>query len=167
MQIERRRAIAPARLDGSPRIGRNITVAVPLAPSRRTPIHPLHAFLVAAATPLFLGGLLSDLAYSSNYHEQWNNFAMWLIAGAMVFTGFALLWSLIDLVRTRGRGVSPMAIFVLLLAAFVLGLINSFVHARDAYGTMPGGLILSLIVTLIIAVGTWLAFATFRPGETK
>ena len=66
-------------------------------------IHPVHATLLVAAVPLFLGGLLSDLAYSSNYQIQWSNFAAWLLAGAMVFTGFAFLWSVIDLVRTRPR----------------------------------------------------------------
>ena len=59
---------------------------------RRT-IHPLHAVILASAFPLFLGGLLSDMAYRSSYEIQWSNFAAWLIAGAMVFAGLAFLWS--------------------------------------------------------------------------
>jgi len=62
-------------------------------------IHPVHAFLLAASVPLFLGGLFSDLAYSSSYEIQWTNFASWLIAGALVFAGLALAWAFIDLLR--------------------------------------------------------------------
>ena len=47
-------------------------------------LHPLHAILLAFPLPLFLGALLSDLAYSSTYEVQWTNFASWLIAGAML-----------------------------------------------------------------------------------
>lgn len=52
----------------------------------RTPhraLHPIHVVLLAGIIPLFLGGLLSDIAYASSYEIQWNNFASWLIAGAL------------------------------------------------------------------------------------
>jgi uncharacterized membrane protein len=130
-------------------------------------IHPLHAALLAGAVPLFLGGLLSDLAYGSTTEIQWSNFAAWLIAGAMVFTGFALLWALIALVRARTRRGWPLLCAVLLLAAFVLGLINSFVHARDAWGIMPTAPILSAIVTVIILIATYAGLSTLRSGEAK
>jgi uncharacterized membrane protein len=123
--------------------------------------------LLAAAMPLFLGGLLSDWAYASSYEIQWSNFAAWLIAGAMVFTGFALLWALIDLIRSDRRRGRPLVYFLVLLAAFVLGLINSFVHARDAWAVMPDGLILSAIVTLLAILATWVGFSSLRPGETR
>lgn len=68
-------------------------------------IQPFHAVLLAATIPLFLGGLLSDIAYTSTYQIQWSNFASWLIAGGVAFTGFALLWAFIDLIRAdRRRG---------------------------------------------------------------
>lgn len=55
--------------------------------------------LLASSFPLFLGTLLSDWAYGSTYELQWTNFASWLLAGALLFTGFALLWSFIELLR--------------------------------------------------------------------
>ena len=138
------------------------------------PLHPFHAFLLAAAFPLFLGGLLSDLAYSSSYQMQWSNFAAWLIAGAVVFAGFATLWSLIALLRAKPRRGRPLILFLLLAAIFLLGLINSFVHARDAYGTMPDGLILSAVIALLALVATWIGFsglrtdgADLRSGDAK
>lgn len=122
-------------------------------------IHPVHATLLVAAMPLFLGGLLSDLAYSSNYQIQWSNFAAWLIAGAMVFTGLALLWAVIDLFHSRPRDRSRLQYAVALGIVFVVGLIDSFIHARDAWAVMPAGLILSAIVTLLAGVATWLGLA--------
>ena len=133
----------------------------------RSAIHPLHAALLAAAFPLFLGGLLSDLAYSSSYEIQWLNFAAWLIAGAMVFTGLTLLWALIDLIRSSPRRGRPLVYFLLVLVTFVLGLIDSFVHARDAWATMPDGLILTVIVTLLALAATWVGYSTLRMGGTK
>ena len=47
-------------------------------------IHPLHAALLAGTVPLFLGALLSDIAYARTYEIQWANFASWLIVGGLV-----------------------------------------------------------------------------------
>ena len=122
-------------------------------------IHPVHAVLLASAVSLFLGGLLSDLAYSSNYQIQWSNFAAWLLAGAMALTGFALLWAVIDLIRVRPRPRSRLLYVLALALVFVVGLIDSFVHARDAWAVMPAGLILSVVVTVLAAGATWLGLA--------
>ena len=84
-------------------------------------LSPLHAVLLAGIVPLFLGALLCDWAYGSTYEIQWKNFASWLIVGALVYGGVALLWSLIDLVRADRRGGRPLLYFLLLLAAWVLG----------------------------------------------
>ena len=133
-----------------------------------TGIHPLHAFLLAGCVPLFLGALLADWAYSSTYEVQWTNFASWLLVGAMVLAGFALLWSLIDLLRAdrswRGR---PLLYFLVLLAAFILGFIDALVHAKDAWAKMPEALILSIIVAVLVLVACWLGFSSRRSGEVK
>ena len=122
-----------------------------------------HAFLLAAAFPLFLGGFLGDWAYWSSYQIQWSNFAAWLLAGGMVFLGIALVCALIDVFR-GGRGRSLLH-FALVLVAFVLGFIGSLVHARDAWAVMPTGLLLSLVVLVLVAAATWMAFAGLRVGE--
>jgi uncharacterized membrane protein len=135
------------------------------AERRLRAIHPLHAFLLAGAVPLFLGAFLSDLPYGNTAEIQWSNFAAWLLVGAMVFTGLALLWALIALVGAR-RGW-PLFCFLLLLAAFVLGLIDSFVHARDAYAVMPAAPIFSGIVTLLAILAAGAGFSSLRSGEPK
>lgn len=112
---------------------------------------PVCSVLTTSAFPLFLGGMLSDVAYARTYEVQWLNFAAWLIAGAMVFAGLALAWSLLRAILGSFRQRRTLLALALLTAIFVLGLLNSFVHARDAWATMPSGLVLSLIVTVLSA----------------
>lgn len=125
-------------------------------PVYRSGPSPLHAILLAGTVPLFLGALLSDLAYKDTYQIQWSNFASWLIAGAMVFCGFALLFALVNLVRAPRKAGQPLVYFLVLLATFVLGLINAFQHAKDAWAVMPSGLVLSVIVTVLALVSAWI-----------
>lgn len=130
-------------------------------------LHPLHAFFLAGALPLFVGTLLSDWTYSNSYHVQWTNFASWLLVGALVLTGLALVWALVDLLRADRRGRGGLVYFLVLLATFVLGLVNALVHAKDAWAKMPDALILSVIVALLAAAATWLGFSTLRSGVRK
>jgi len=128
-------------------------------------IHPVHAILLASSLPLFLGALLSDWAYYSTYQIQWINFAAWLNAGAMVFLGAALLWTAIDLLRADvARDRSSILHLLVVLATFILGFIAALVHSKDAWATMPGGLILSFIVLLLAIWSVWLGFSTLRGG---
>lgn len=135
--------------------------------TRQRELHPIHVVLLAGTIPLFLGGLLSDIAYASSFHIQWNNFASWLIAGALVFCGFALLWAIIDLIRAHYRGGCALLYVLLLLATWVLGFINALTHARDAWASMPLGLILSVIVFILACAATWVGLAKSGMGGGK
>ena len=129
--------------------------AATASPTYRSPPGPLHAILLAGSVPLFLGALLSDIAYSESYQIQWSNFASWLIAGGLLFSGLALLFALVNLMRTQHKSGRPLVYFVSLLATWVLGLVNAFQHAKDAWAVMPAGLILSAIVFLLICMAAW------------
>jgi uncharacterized membrane protein len=118
----------------------------------------MHAVIATSSLPLFLGALLSDWAYSRSFQPQWINFSSWLIAGALVLAGLALLWALVDVLRRRGGAVY----LLLLLATFVLGFINALVHARDAAATMPTGLMLSAVVLVLVAVAAGMGLAGWR-----
>jgi uncharacterized membrane protein len=132
------------------------------------PIHPLHAIFLAFPLPLFLSALLSDLAYWSSYHVQWINFAAWLIAGGLLVGAFALLWALVELLRRpTARTGRPMTYFIALLVMWVLGFVNALVHAKDAWATMPEGLYLSMIVTLLALVATWIGYSGLRVVEVR
>jgi uncharacterized membrane protein len=132
---------------------------------RNAAIHPVHAVLLASTLPLFLGALLSDWSYAVTAQVQWINFAAWLIAGALPFAGFALLWAAIDFFRADVARSPRRALYLLVLAAlFVLGLINALVHGKDAWAAMPLWLILSVLVFALAAAANWLGFSTLR-GE--
>ena len=132
------------------------------------PIHPVHAVLASSALPLFLGALLSDWAYSSSYEIQWTNFASWLIAGALVFVGLALLWAVVDGLRAdTDRHLSRWIHIGLLGDTFGVGFINALVHARDAWAAMPAGLILSILCFLLALAAVWTGFSSHRQGDPR
>ena len=139
------------------------------APDRLSGLHPWLAVLVAGAVPLWLGGLLSDIAYARTYEIQWLNFAAWLVAGAMVFTGLALAAALLRAVLRRSR--EALVLTGVLLLAFVFGLVDNLIHAQDAWAAMPGGLMWSVVVTLLILAALWISVSglpgRFGRGEVQ
>jgi uncharacterized membrane protein len=127
-------------------------------------LHPLRAVLLGAANAFLVSGFLSDWAYFSDHQIQWKNFAAWLIIGGLFFAGFALLWALIDLFRNSlDRGLRIIA-FGLLLAAFIVGIVNELVHAKDAWASMPDALIISAVVAVLAVAATALSFSTPAAG---
>jgi len=130
-------------------------------PLRR--LHPLHAIFLAFPLPLFLGALLSDIAYRDSSQPQWSNFASWLIAGGLLGGAFVVLWAFTALFRSDAAGRRHRAVYVVVvLAMWVLGFVNALVHAKDAWGTMPEGLYLSVITTLLALVAAWLGYSGFQ-----
>lgn len=137
--------------------------ATPLASYRYTP-GPLHAIFLAGTVPLFLGGLLSDFAYFKTYQSQWSNFAAWFIFGAEVFCGFALLFALVNLVRANRKTGRPLTYFLLLLVTWLLGLLNSLEHGKDAWAVMPMALWLSVAAAPLALIAAWLGLTNLRSG---
>ncbi|NZA26554.1 hypothetical protein H0E84_09160 [Luteimonas sp. SJ-92] len=139
-------------------------MAVIADPRPRRALHPLHAFLLAGTVPLFLGAVLNDIAYASSYQIQWANFASWLIAGGLVLGACVLAWAVVDLIRADRRDRRQLAYALLLLATWALGFINALVHARDAWASMPAGLVLSAIVAALAGAAAWIGFFGIRAG---
>ena len=132
---------------------------------RPRPLHPVNAFLVSATATLFLGALLSDLAYAMSYQVQWTNFASWFIASGLVFGGVVLLFALVGLRHADRRGRDYLLYCGLLLATWVLALLNALMHAKDVWAMMPEGLILSVIVLLLAGAAAWIGLSYRRAGE--
>lgn len=128
---------------------------------------PLHAMLLAGTVPLFLGALLSDIAYYNSFQIQWANFAAWLIAGGLLFAGLALLFALANLVGAERKAGRPVLYFLLLLVTWVVGLLNAFEHAKDAWAVMPTGLVLSAIVAVLAVITAWLGLSNLRSGGER
>ena len=132
------------------------------------PIHPLHAILLSFPFPLFLGTLLSDLAYRATFHIQWANFAQWLNAGGLLVGAFTGLWALVNLFRRETRGRRRTIIyFVALLAMWVLGLLNAFVHAKDAWAIMPEAVWLSAASAFLALVAAWIGYSGISIDEVS
>ncbi len=130
-----------------------------VSPHYTSPPSALHAILLAGVIPLFLGALLSDIAYFKTYQIQWANFASWLIAGGLLFCGLALLFALGGLIIAK-RKVGALIYFLMLLLTWTVGLVNAFEHAKDALAAMPSGLIMSVIMMLLACITTWVRFAS-------
>jgi uncharacterized membrane protein len=126
----------------------------------RTPaaMPALSAALLAGSTALFVAALLGDIAYWYSHEIQWSNFASWQIAGALLLAAVALVFALIGVARSHGH---RRWLYVLVL----LGFINALVHARDAWAIMPAALVLSVVVTLLALIVTWIGFATLYAGD--
>ena len=130
---------------------------------RRRALDSFHAVILAGMHPLFLGALLTDIAYAKTHHIQWQNFGSWLITGGLVFCGIALVCALVGLFRgwRDGRGI----LYVLLVVAtFVVGVFNALAHAKDAWAMLPEGVVLSAIVLVLALLATWIGFASWRTG---
>jgi len=126
------------------------SVARPISIARR----PIYAILLPVPIVCFIGALVTDLAYRcSGGNLIWVNFSSWLIAAGLLFGALAGIVLLIDAIRLRG-GWLP---FGLLLAAWIVELVNSLVHARDGWtAVVPLGLILSVIAVVLILISGWL-----------
>lgn len=120
----------------------------------------MHTVIAFSAVPLFLGALISDWAYSSSHQIQWLNFAAWLIAAGLLIAGPALLWAAIDWLRSpAARHRRGLIYLTLLLASFVVGVINALVHGMDGWAAMPTGLILSAVVVVLAATASAVGLA--------
>ena len=119
-------------------------------PARRRVL--LHPGLVAGGSVLLMAAFVSDLLYWQTLLFQYNNFSGWLLAGGLVLALLAAIAFVIDLALGRIGRVAWLRFGALAVAA-LLGLLNAFVHSRDAYtAVVPEGITLSAVVTLILLV---------------
>jgi hypothetical protein len=89
-----------------------------------------------------------------------------LIAGAMLVGTVVVLWALILLFRYRaGSRTRRIAYAAALVAMWGVGFINALVHARDAWASMPHGMYLSIVVTLLALAASWIGYSGFRARE--
>ena len=130
--------------------------AVARSPARPISVarHPIYAVLLPVPIVCFFGALLTDIAYQgSGGNLIWVNFSSWLIAAGLLFGALAGLVLLIEAIRLRGGWLQ----FGLLLAAWIVELVNSFVHARDGWtAVVPLGLILSVVAVVLVLIAGWL-----------
>jgi len=83
-----------------------------------------------------------------------------LLAGTVPF-------GLLNLIRAEHKGGRALVYFLVLLATWLLGLVNAFEHAKDAWAVMPSGLVLSVIVSALACIATWIGLTNLRSGGAQ
>jgi uncharacterized membrane protein len=131
-------------------------------PARGSPLNGVHGILLSFPVALFSTALAADVAYLNTSQIQWTNFASWAIAGALVFGGLVAALALVDwlakLRRPDSRG--RLVYFAAIALMWVVGLVNAFHHARDAWSSVgTTGVILSVATTLLALVAGWMFFS--------
>jgi uncharacterized membrane protein len=133
--------------------------------------HPVYSALLPIPIICFIGALITDLAYAAAPDMLWLDFSTWLLLAGLIGGGFAGLVLVLDLLRggrERRRGLG--AHFGFLLAAWIVEIFNSFVHARDGWtAVVPTGLALSIVAVVLALVGGWLwqSFARHQAGGPR
>jgi uncharacterized membrane protein len=125
---------------------------------------PLHAFFGAFPLAYFVFAFITDYVYTQSYNLQWQYFSIWLIVAGLITGGFAILFGAIDWLVTR-RSEAPRGSLwhmVPALLAWLLALLNAFIHSRDGWtAVVPEGIILSAIVALLMIASAGLSAFTF------
>lgn len=133
-----------------------------MVPDRR--LHPpligtFQSLLLAFPVALFPAALVTDITYLNTAEIQWTNFSAWLLAGGELFAGLLLIGALVSLVRRRsGRAI---LYFLLVLALFAVGLLNSFQHSGDGWASVGTfGLVLSIVGAVLALAAGALGYAS-------
>jgi uncharacterized membrane protein len=131
--------------------------------------HPIYTMILPIPIICFIGTVITDLTYLSMPEIMWLDFSTWLLLAGLIAGGVAGVLLILELVRAgRARTSALVTHFALLLAAWIVEVFNSFVHARDGWTAVAGtGIILSIIGALLsIAAGwVWQSASARRVGE--
>ncbi|QIK77907.1 hypothetical protein G7077_02230 [Sphingomonas piscis] len=137
-------------------------------PSRRG-AHPVTPMLLPVPILCFVGALIADWAYTASPDMLWIDFSSWLLMAGLIGGGLAIAALVVRLVRAHAdRGAIGLPL-VLLGSAWIVELVNSFIHTRDGWtAVVPTGIILSAIgVILSLAAGwTWQSIS-HREGAVR
>lgn len=129
--------------------------------------HPIHLVLGSFMLAYFVAALLFDYGYSQSGNIQWTNFAGWMIFFGLVAGGASLAFGILEwFLRRRAPGrPGGMALHgILTLVAWLLGILDAFIHQRDGWtSVVPQGILLTAVVVILLIIGSWLpAFLPHR-----
>src|SRR5882762_4240049 len=124
---------------------------------------PILPILVPFPIACFAGALVTDIVYWQSADMMWETFSVWLITVGLIMAGFAIIAFAIDLVGRKPIRTLAWPHAVGYPLAFLLSLINVFVHSRDGYtAVVPTGLTLSAAVVVILIIAGSLGSALVR-----
>lgn len=103
---------------------------------------------------LFVAALIFDVIYANSPQVMWVKGAAWLVSMALFFAIIPRLINLVHVWIVGRRWVSgaEKLDFWLNLLAIVAGILNAFVHTRDAYAVIPQGVWLSAATVALLCL---------------
>ncbi|UOM32576.1 DUF2231 domain-containing protein [Acuticoccus sp. I52.16.1] len=116
---------------------------------------PLYAALVPFASVPFILVLVSDFVYWRTANLFWQHASEWLLLAASVMGGIALAIGLLEVLFRRSiRPLLPgWGATIFFVAAYAVGIVNNFVHARDGWtGVVFLGLGLSAATAVLLVL---------------
>ncbi|WP_277979952.1 DUF2231 domain-containing protein [Sphingomonas phyllosphaerae] len=132
---------------------------------------PIYPVLLPVPITLFVAALVTDLAYAGSAEMMWLDFSSWLLLAGLIAGGLAGALLLVELVRAGAARRGALGLhFTLLLSAWIVEVLNSFIHARDGWtAVVPTGLALSVVAVLLaLAAGWfWQAVPRRRSGDVR
>jgi len=113
--------------------------------------------LLPVPITLFIAALVTDLAYAGSAEMMWLDFSSWLLLAGLIACGVAGALLLVELVRAGAARRGALGLhFTLLLSAWIVEVLNSFIHARDGWtAVVPTGLALSVLAVLLALAAGW------------
>lgn len=103
----------------------------------------------------FVAVVLTDWAYSKSANLMWSNWSAWLLLIGLIGCGAALMILALSLRDGARARLLPLLV---LLAAFVVEIVNFMVHMRDGWtAVVPTGTLLSLVGAAVAVVAAWLS----------
>lgn len=102
----------------------------------------------------FVAGLIFDVVYMKTAEVLWNKAAAWVIAIGLVI---AIIPRIINLYlvwfpRNYERNKVSLIGFWFYGFGILAAILNSFVHSRDAYASVPDNVILSVVTVIFISI---------------
>lgn len=135
--------------------------ACPRETTRGRTLHPVHLLFVPLPIICFIGTLITDVAYWQTADMMWADFSAWLVSVGVLAAALAGIAGIVDFIRNRvvRHYRATWVHFIGNAFAFVLAVLNAFIHTRDAWtSVVPTGLILSALVVLIVLITGWLGW---------
>lgn len=126
-----------------------------LEPHRSIVAESIFGILNPLPSGCFFAALIFDIIYSRSAEILWDKGAAWLIVFGLFF---AIIPRLLDLTRVwitfrRTATRTDKYNFWLNAGAIAFAIVNAFIHSRDAYASVPTGLVLSICTVIALSAG--------------
>ncbi|QXQ07377.1 hypothetical protein KX816_04950 [Sphingosinicellaceae bacterium] len=122
-------------------------------------LYAINHALIAFPLVLFAAAFVTDIIYVGSLQIMWAQFSIWLITGGLIMGGVVLAIEIARFILNHGK--RPLQRWFGLpfwggVIVLTLSLLNALIHSRDAYtSVVPGGIVLSGVVTLIAIITSW------------